>query len=114
MNWNYELISDISVTIEASETALIKINGICNSCILSSVIEAGATYTIQSSLASSELVSSATLISELNLENIKIAGVEYAELSFAIPSVYFKSPNFLYITNTSATESVRIDIRGNR
>lgn len=114
MTWDFELVSDLSLIIPANISKLIKINGVCSTCILSSKIDAGASYKVQSSIDSSERVQLLTSISGLVLEDIKINGIEYSEISFDLPSVFFKSPNFLLITNTSTIESIYISLRGNK
>jgi len=109
------LISDLTFVLAQNETKLIKIANSNSSCVISVHIEAGATYTIQSSLDSSEFVDDATLVSELFLENIIIEDVEQVSLNADIKSLYFASPNFLYIVNTSvADKDIKVSLRGNR
>jgi|GEM_PF-3682007 len=112
---DYALTSDITFNVAHSETKVIKISGLCSSCVLSTKIDAGAQYSIRSSVNSTEFIElPATTLSDLTLENIKIDGVGYASLTFAIPSLYFHAPNLLVIENTSITENIQVSIRGNR
>ncbi len=114
MTIDYTLISDLTFSLAHDEEAYILVNGVVASGLISVKIEAGATYVIQSTLDSTESFKDYTQHSDGIWENISIDGVEYAELSFDINSAPFVSPNILYIQNTSATQSIKVSLRGNR
>lgn len=114
MQYNNELITDLTITIPPEEEVYIKINGLISIGVLGTTIEAGTTYIVQSSLDSSEAFDLATTHSDLSWEDISIDGVTYTELSFAITSISFIAPNFLYIKNESVTDSMKVSLRGNR
>lgn len=110
-----ELMSDLTIVLAKDETALVKINGGLSTCALSVSIDTDATFTIQSSLDSSEVVDGYTSVSEMFLENAVVDGAEVTEFTDNVQSLHFDSPNFLYFVNTSATEkNIKISLRGNR
>lgn len=114
MNFNHSLVSDLTFSLAPSEEAYIKIEGNLSTCLLGIKIEAGASYVVQSSLVSTEAFKLYSNHSDAEWEDISIDGIPYASLTFDIPSVLFKSPNVLYISNTSATENIKVSLRGNR
>ena len=114
LSFTHTLMSDLTLTLAHGEEAYIQINGTLATCLLSVKIEAGASYEVESSLDSTEAFLAYTLHSEGIWEDIIVDGVTYAELTFDINSVLFRSPNILYINNTSATESIKVSLRGNR
>lgn len=115
MNFTHNLLSDLTFTLEPDAIAYIKINGTLATCLMSTKIDAGAKYVVQSSLDSTELFESYTTHSEGIWENISVDGVVYPEVTFAINSLPFRSPNILYIKNTSAgIETIKVSLRGNR
>lgn len=114
MQWNHELFSDLTLIIPPLSRSFIKVNGTLSTCILSTVVEANPEYSIRSSIDLSEYVEEVQSYSDLNFESIKIGGIVYDSLTFAIPSAYFKAPNFLLIDNKSISDVLKISIRGNR
>lgn len=110
-----ELMSDLTFDLEPDEYKLILIKGILSSCIISTIIEAGATYSVKSSQYSTEFIEQQEATIFTTFEDIKIDGVSYSELAIDIPSLQFKAPNLLYIKNTSLGDfSIRVSLRGNR
>jgi len=113
---NRNMLSGATFTLLHGEETIIQISGITASCILSSkILDSGATYIIQSAIESVEFANlDSTVFSDLQWENIKIDGIEYSSLDTDIKSLNFISPSFLYIKNTSVTQSIRFSLRGNR
>ena len=111
-----EVISDLTITIPAGESELIKINGKSPTVGLGvALLTAGATFKVQTSLNSSEFVDNAAAITELDLEGLWIGETETTEFTAELKSKYINAPNFIYIENTSTgTEGIRASIRLNR
>lgn len=112
-----ELFSDLTFDLAQNEDSLIKVNGSISSCIISvQFLDAGSpTYTVKSSVDSSEFVDEAEELTDIFFENIVIDDVEVAELTTEIKSMMFASPNFIYVKNISAAEtSIKVSLRGNR
>lgn len=109
------LVSDLTLDLDPEDVKIIKILGNLSTILFSlELIDVGATAVIKSSINSTEFAQLADT-TDLAWENIKIDGVSYSEVTFAISSVLLNSPNYLYIENTSlTTEKIRISLRGNR
>lgn len=116
ITFDYELITDLTLILQPGDVFHIKINGRAANCILSTkIIDVGATYIVKSCMESTEFLrQTATVTTDLNWEFIKVDGVEYAEVTFDIPSLAFKAPNIIYVENTSDTETLMFSLRGNR
>lgn len=114
MNWNHELFSDLTLILPPLSKSFIKVNGTLSTCILSTNVESSPQYSIQSCIDSSEYVEEVQSYNDLNFEFTKIDGITYEVITFAIPSLYFKAPNFLLIDNKSMSDVLKISIRGNR
>lgn len=116
MKIDYDLITDLSLSLNPGEKKYIFIRGYISTIALGvKIVTAGGAVKIQSSLASTELFEEISSHSEVEWENIKVDGVEYSEVTFDIPSMIFYAPNILYIENTSINSSViNVDLRGNR
>lgn len=115
MTIDYELISDLTFSLAPDELVYIAISGVTSNCLMSVKIDAGAKYVVQSSLDSTEEFKNYATHSDAIWEDISVDGVVYPEVTFAINSLPFRSPNILYIKNTSAgTENIKVALRGNR
>jgi len=115
ITYNYNLTSDLTVTLNQGDTAFIKVNGNLSTFRWSfHILDAGATATAQVGLESYSATQNFVL-SDLTLENIKVATVKTASLTSDVTNDGQEAPNLIYIANTSGSaKRVRFNFRGNR
>lgn len=117
MTFTHELGTDLTFELASGVEAYVYVRSHLSSCVMCvNLIDTTGAYQIQSSLESTEVFTlPATTKNDLIWENIKVDGVEYATITFDIPSIKFTAPNILYFKNTSSgTERIRVSLRGNR
>ena len=115
--FTHELVSYLTLTLEAGDIAYVKMNGMASTCVLGAkIVDPGATVAVQSSIDGPDFFAlESTEDTDVLWEDITIDGVVTPEISTDVTSQVFVAPNVLRLENTSAgTEVVRVALRGNR
>ncbi|MGD9678085.1 MAG: hypothetical protein AB7V16_06945 [Vulcanibacillus sp.] len=112
----YDLISDLTFTINMNEEVFVKVNGTSSYCVLSIKVPETAQCIVQSTIASNEFTNLIeTTYADCLWEDIKVNGISLPIISESVSSTTFWSPNLLYFKNVSLSElPIQVSLRGNR
>jgi len=114
LEFNNELISNLTFIVPAGEDYYLKINSAISTCIMGiKIVESGGTLVAQSTIDSYDYFHTQNNKNALLWENIVISGSTI--ISNDVYSEVFLAPNIMYFNNTSVSgQNIRVSLRGTK